>query len=94
MRSEEGVMGQCRDGDRGRDVGCDAGERQAADGLECPRSAIQVRQDPIADHTGQRAWGMRLAHLLSQSYRNLVAAEASGVNSCVWIPNLPTYRTA
>jgi predicted N-formylglutamate amidohydrolase len=77
MHPEEGVMGQCRDGTvTGRNVGCDAGERQAADGLECARSAIEGRQDPIADDTGQRAWGMRLAHLLSQSCRNLVAAEA------------------
>jgi predicted N-formylglutamate amidohydrolase len=39
-------------------------------------AAIEIRQDLIADNTGQRAWGVRLAHLLSQSYRNLVAAAA------------------
>ena len=43
-----------------------------------PHAAIEIRQDLIADDTGQRAWSARLAHLLSQSYRNLVAAEALG----------------
>jgi predicted N-formylglutamate amidohydrolase len=38
-------------------------------------AAIEIRQDLIADETGQRAWGMRLQHLLSRSYRNLAAAE-------------------
>jgi predicted N-formylglutamate amidohydrolase len=41
-------------------------------------AAIEIRQDLIADDTGQRAWGMLLAHLLSQSYRKLVAAQALG----------------
>jgi predicted N-formylglutamate amidohydrolase len=35
-------------------------------------AAIEIRQDLIADDTGQRAWGMLLADLLSQSYRKLV----------------------
>jgi predicted N-formylglutamate amidohydrolase len=43
-----------------------------------PHAAIEIRQDLISNNTGQRAWGMRLAHLLSQSYRNLVAAGALG----------------
>lgn len=38
--------------------------------------AIEVRQDLIADNMGQRAWGVRLARLLPQAYRELVAAEA------------------
>ena len=41
-------------------------------------AAIEIRQDLIADDMGQRAWGMRLAHLLPQSYLNLVAADATG----------------
>jgi len=39
--------------------------------------AIEVRQDLIADHTGQRAWGALLARLLPQAYHELVAAEGS-----------------
>ena len=37
--------------------------------------AIEVRQDLIADDTGQRAWGALLARLLPQAYRELMAAE-------------------
>ena len=37
--------------------------------------AIEVRQDLIADAQGQQAWGARLARLLPQVYRELVAAE-------------------
>jgi len=33
--------------------------------------AIEVRQDLIADDTGQRAWGALLARLLPQAYREL-----------------------
>ncbi|HLN09004.1 MAG TPA: N-formylglutamate amidohydrolase, partial [Xanthobacteraceae bacterium] len=40
--------------------------------------AIEVRQDLIAGPEGQRAWGARLARLLPQAYRELVAAEALG----------------
>jgi len=35
--------------------------------------AIEIRQDLIAHATGQRAWGMRLAHLLPQAYRRLTS---------------------
>jgi predicted N-formylglutamate amidohydrolase len=38
--------------------------------------AIEVRQDLIAANIGQRVWGVRLARLLPQAYRELVAAEA------------------
>jgi len=38
--------------------------------------AIEIRQDLIANDTGQRVWGLRLARLLPLSYRKLVAAEA------------------
>jgi predicted N-formylglutamate amidohydrolase len=38
--------------------------------------AIEVRQDLIADGKGRRAWGLRLARLLGQTYQQLVAAEA------------------
>jgi predicted N-formylglutamate amidohydrolase len=38
--------------------------------------AIEVRQDLIADNMGQQAWGVLLARLLPQAYRELVAAEA------------------
>jgi predicted N-formylglutamate amidohydrolase len=34
--------------------------------------AIEVRQDLIADHEGQRTWGLLLARLLLQAYRELV----------------------
>ena len=39
--------------------------------------AIEVRQDLIADDSGQRAWGALLARLLPQAYRELMAAEGS-----------------
>ena len=39
-------------------------------------AAIEVRQDLIADDKGQRAWGPLLARLLTQAYREMVAAEA------------------
>jgi predicted N-formylglutamate amidohydrolase len=38
--------------------------------------AIEIRQDLIAKDPGQRAWSARLARLLPQVYRDLVAAEA------------------
>jgi len=38
--------------------------------------AIEIRQDLIAEDTGQRAWGVLLARLLPQAYQSLVAAEA------------------
>jgi predicted N-formylglutamate amidohydrolase len=38
--------------------------------------AIEVRQDLIADHKGQGAWGTLLAQLLPQAYHELLAAEA------------------
>jgi predicted N-formylglutamate amidohydrolase len=38
--------------------------------------AIEVRQDLIADEKGQQTWGVLLARLLPQAYRELVAAEA------------------
>ena len=37
---------------------------------------IEIRQDLIADDSGQRAWGARLARLLPQAYQELVTAEA------------------
>jgi predicted N-formylglutamate amidohydrolase len=40
--------------------------------------AIELRQDLIADEAGQRAWGLLLARLLPQAYRELMAAEAVG----------------
>jgi predicted N-formylglutamate amidohydrolase len=40
--------------------------------------AIEIRQDLIADGTGQRAWGALLARLLPLAYQELVAAEALG----------------
>jgi predicted N-formylglutamate amidohydrolase len=39
--------------------------------------AIEIRQDLISSPGGQRAWGTRLARLLAQAYRQLVAAEAA-----------------
>jgi len=36
--------------------------------------AIEIRQDLIAESNGQRTWGERLARLLPQAYRELVAA--------------------
>ena len=38
--------------------------------------AVEVRQDLIADYNGQCAWGPLLARLLTQAYREMVAAEA------------------
>ena len=38
--------------------------------------AIEVRNDLIADDKGRRVWGPLLAHLLSQVYQELMAAEA------------------
>jgi predicted N-formylglutamate amidohydrolase len=38
--------------------------------------AIEIRQDLIAGDKGQRAWGLLLARLLPQAYRELIAAEA------------------
>ena len=38
--------------------------------------AIEIRHDLIAGDNGQRAWGPRLARLLAQAYRELMAAEA------------------
>jgi predicted N-formylglutamate amidohydrolase len=38
--------------------------------------AIEIRQDLIAEDTGQRAWGVLLARLLPQAYHGLVAAAA------------------
>jgi predicted N-formylglutamate amidohydrolase len=38
--------------------------------------AIEIRQDLIAEDTGQRAWGVLLARLLLQAHQSLVAAEA------------------
>jgi len=35
--------------------------------------AIEIRQDLIAEATGQRAWAMRLAHLLPQAYRQITS---------------------
>ena len=35
--------------------------------------AIEIRQDLIADGEGQRKWGERIARLLPQAYRELVA---------------------
>jgi predicted N-formylglutamate amidohydrolase len=40
--------------------------------------AVEIRQDLIADTDGQQAWGARLAPLLTQAYRELMAAEALG----------------
>jgi predicted N-formylglutamate amidohydrolase len=40
--------------------------------------AIEIRQDLIAGPEEQRTWGGRLARLLPQAYRELVAAEAAG----------------
>jgi predicted N-formylglutamate amidohydrolase len=39
--------------------------------------AIEVRQDLIADDTGQRTWGALLARLLPPAYRELMTAEGS-----------------
>ena len=38
--------------------------------------AIEIRQDLIAEDTGQRAWGALLARVLPRAYQGLVAAEA------------------
>jgi predicted N-formylglutamate amidohydrolase len=35
--------------------------------------AVEIRQDLIADDEGQREWGQRLARLLPQAYRELMA---------------------
>jgi predicted N-formylglutamate amidohydrolase len=39
---------------------------------------IEIRQDLIADETGQRAWGARLARLLPQAHERLAAGGAPG----------------
>jgi predicted N-formylglutamate amidohydrolase len=39
---------------------------------------IEIRQDLIADDSGQRAWGALLARLLPQAYRELGSAGARG----------------
>jgi predicted N-formylglutamate amidohydrolase len=38
-----------------------------------PHALIEIRQDLIAEETGQRAWALRLARLLPQAYRQLAA---------------------
>jgi predicted N-formylglutamate amidohydrolase len=40
--------------------------------------AIEIRQDLIGEAAGQRAWSARLARLLRQAHRDLVASEALG----------------
>ena len=42
----------------------------------CIHVEIEIRQDLIADESGQRAWGALLARLLPQAYQELVTAEA------------------
>ena len=39
---------------------------------------IEIRQDLIADESGQRVWGALLARLLLQAYRELASAGALG----------------
>ncbi len=39
--------------------------------------AIEIRQDLIADESGQREWGARIARLLPLAYRELLAGEAA-----------------
>ncbi len=39
---------------------------------------IEIRQDLIADDTGQQAWGALLARLLPRAYQDVVAVEALG----------------
>ena len=39
---------------------------------------IEVRQDLIADDRGQRMWGVRLARLLPQAYRELASTGSLG----------------
>jgi predicted N-formylglutamate amidohydrolase len=39
-----------------------------------PHALIEIRQDLIADESGQRAWALRLARLLPQAYRELTAS--------------------
>ena len=38
---------------------------------------VEIRQDLIAGHSGQRAWGALLARLLPQAYQELGRAERS-----------------
>ena len=38
-----------------------------------PHALIEIRQDLIAEETGQREWVARLAHLLPQAYRQISA---------------------
>jgi predicted N-formylglutamate amidohydrolase len=38
-----------------------------------PHIEIEIRQDLIADTSGQRAWGALLARILPQAYQELVA---------------------
>jgi predicted N-formylglutamate amidohydrolase len=38
-----------------------------------PHVEIEIRQDLIADTSGQRAWGALLARLLPRAYQELVA---------------------
>jgi len=39
-----------------------------------PHALIEIRQDLIAEETGQREWVARLAHLLPQAYRQISAS--------------------
>jgi len=41
-----------------------------------PHVEIEIRQDLIADTSGQRAWGALLARLLPRAYQELVAGGA------------------
>ena len=43
-----------------------------------PHIGIEIRQDLIATDEGQRAWAARLARLLPEAYRKLLAAETPG----------------
>jgi len=43
-----------------------------------PHVEIEIRQDLIADTSGQRAWGALLARLLPRAYQEFVAAGALG----------------
>ncbi len=39
-----------------------------------PHVEIEIRQDLIADESGQRQWGARLARLLPQAFKTLTSA--------------------
>ena len=43
-----------------------------------PHVEIEIRQDLIADTSGQRAWGALLARLMPQAYQELGEAGALG----------------